>query len=273
MTRARRRSGVNVSFFAFQDIITAVTGILILIVIFLVLLLRRPGSVDVPVTEVETRSVAELEELIDATVEKIEKFATMNLATGGETVEEVRAEIESIREKLEAKEDRARLELLERTEAAELERDQAQKNLESLKASKKDAEDRLAQAKAEVAERKEFVRENAEEDQVWIQISETDKKPIIIELDGDGGVLRDLQDPDFQKRLPSGRIETEIREIAGKSDGAESYFVFFIRPSGIPFVKPLHEVVKQVGFDLGYRPLDENRELKIVGPNTFESEQ
>lgn len=194
----------------------------------------------------------------------------MNLSTRGETIEGVQADIERIREKLEVEEDPVRLALLRNVEAAEMERNQARETLEELTTSIKEAEELLEKTLATVAERAEFVRENAAEEQVWIKYSETEKTPIVIELDAGGGILRELQDPDFQERLPSQDIESGVRRIAGKSDGAESYFVFFIRPKGIRFLQPLREILAEEGFDIGYRPLGSREELKILGPETLD---
>lgn len=272
MPKARRSSGVNVSFFAFQDIITSVTGILILIVIMLVLMLRQPGAVETPVPEVEKRTLAELESLIEKSIEEIRKFATIDLSTGGETLEEVRAEIGKIRSELDAEEDPVRLALLRDVESAEMERDQAQETLEKLIASIEDAEERLEKGEAILGDRTEFVRENAEQEQVWIKYSDTEKEPIVVELGADGGILRDLRNPEFQKRLPASDIESEVRKLAGASDGAESYFVFFIRPDGIQFLQPLRELLTNEGFDIGYRPLGNQEVLKILGPETLKFE-
>jgi hypothetical protein len=272
MPRARRSSGVNVSFFAFQDIITAVTGILILIVIVLVLMLQQPGTVDVPIPEVDKRTLAELELLIEEALVKIKRFATINFTTGNETVEKIKTEIESIQEELGKEEDLARLALLQKVEKTEMERDQARESVESLMKAKAKAEELVSELETTLEERLEFVRENAEQEQVWIQYSESEKEPVIIELGSRGGVLRDLHTPEFKKSFASTNLEREIRSLTGTVDSEESYFVFFIRPSGIAAFRPIREILREEGFDLGYRPLGEKEELKILGPETLEFE-
>jgi len=270
MPRARRSSGVNVSFFAFQDIITTVTGILILIVIVLVLMLRQPGAVDIPIPEVDKRTLAELETLIEEALFKIKRFATINFTTGDETVEKIEAEMKSIREELGKEEDPARLALLQEVEKTEVERDQVQESLESLIEAKEQAEELVSKLETTLDERLEFVRENAEKEQVWIQYSDSEKEPVIIELGSRGGVLRDLQEPEFRKQFASANLAAEIRKLSATLDSAESYFVFFIRPSGIAAFHPIREVLREERFDLGYRPLGEKEELKILGPETLE---
>jgi len=86
MRRSRTKSDANVSFFAFQDIITAVSGILILIVLMMVLMLRTPAGGVAPVELSETRPLEELEKLIGMAIAKIRELAVGDLETGGETV-------------------------------------------------------------------------------------------------------------------------------------------------------------------------------------------
>ena len=94
----------------------------------------------------------------------------------------------------------------------------------------------------------------------------SDKEPIIVELDHQGGVLRDHNDTEVARRISSVKLVAELRKIAKTIDGLESYFVFFIRPSGAEFLDPLQDMLREEGIDLGFRPLGEEIELKIYDP-------
>ncbi len=75
MRRRRIKSDANVSFFAFQDIITSVSGILILIVLMMVLMLRTPSGGVAPVEPSETRSPEELAKLIETAIAQAQRDA------------------------------------------------------------------------------------------------------------------------------------------------------------------------------------------------------
>ena len=94
----------------------------------------------------------------------------------------------------------------------------------------------------------------------------SDKDPIIVELDHKGGVLRDRNAADVATRIASSDLVQELRKIAQTIDSLESYFVFFIRPSGAEFLYPLQEMLREEGIDLGFRPLGEEIELKLYDP-------
>ena len=118
MRRRRIKSDANVSFFAFQDIITSVSGIRILIVLMMVLMLRTPSGGVAPVETSETRPLEELEKLIETAIAKIRELAVNDLETGGETVAELEAAIARLEKGLDEDSDPLRRALLREVEAA-----------------------------------------------------------------------------------------------------------------------------------------------------------
>jgi len=270
MAKARRIQGANVSFFAFQDIITAVSGILILIVILMVLMLRQPGIIDVPVEVTETRTLAELEALIETSMARIRKFAQVDFDTSDESEDRLKEQIEQLQKSLDEEADPLRLALLREVESAEREMTAAIEETTSLEQRRAAAALALIKMQATVDAKADFVKETAATAQVWLKLSTSEKKPILLELDAGGGVLRDMAAPEAKTRIAASSLKERVREMARESDGAESYFVFFIRPSGIAFLPPLQELLQQEGFDLGYRPLDETVELRIFSEDILD---
>lgn len=267
MARARQSRDANVSFFAFQDIITAVTGILILIVILMVLMLRQPGVIEKIQTEpVETRTLEEIESLISQALIKIRELALIDLPAADETEASVLASIEELQAQVEEETDPLRMALLSDVESAAAELETLKENLVALEEKQVSLNESITEAKESVSERASIVEENKSGDQVWLKMDSSDKEPIIVELDHQGAVLRDRNAPDVSKRMPSSTMVTELRSIAREIDGLESYFVFFIRPSGAGFLDPLQEMLREEGIDLGFRPLSEEVELKIYDP-------
>lgn len=267
MPRARQSRDANVSFFAFQDIITAVTGILILIVILMVLMLRQPGVVEKIQTEpVETRTLDEIETLITQALEKIREMAQQRLPSPDATEASLLVEIEDLEAQLGKESDPLRAALLTDVEATIVEVENLKANLSDLDTRKNAITETLKETEATVESRASFVEESRNGDQIWLRMAPSDKKPIIVELDHVGAVLRDHSDPGFSKRLSTGEMVAELRSIAQGLDGLESYFVFFIRPSGAGQLEPLQTMLIEEGIDLGYRPLGEEIELEIYEP-------
>lgn len=266
MPRRRYNHRANTSFFAFQDIITAVTGILILIVIVLILMLRQPELMVAPVVAEETRSLAELTALLDEAVSEIRELAGIDLDLGKQSREELLDEIEALSGQLDKEDDPLRTGLLRdlQDSLSELEiLETEQTNLEEKKSRKQQELEEMENAVK--LKRQEF-EDNLNSSQVWLSSRRGEKAPIVIELDSGGGVLRDLGEVDRKRRIPATSLSSTVRNLARKNDSDRSYFVFFIRPSGIEKLEPLKEILVQEGFGLGYRALGENTELKLLSP-------
>jgi hypothetical protein len=270
MRRSRIKSDANVSFFAFQDIITSVSGILILIVLMMVLMLRTPAAVEVPVEPSETRSLEELAKLIEAAIDKIKELAASDLETGDETIPELEAGIARLEKELDQEGDPLRRALLRDVEAAASELAGIREKLAATEAAREEARAELAKVKAAVDARAEFLQDNQDASQVWLRFNPTEKFPIILELSGTGAVLRDIRKADFRENIAAAALPGRVRELAGRHDRGSAYFVFFIRPSGIEHVSNLREVLSEEGFSLGYRPLAEGAVVKIFTEETLE---
>jgi hypothetical protein len=270
MRRSRIKSDANVSFFAFQDIITSVSGILILIVLMMVLMLRTPSGGVAPVEPSETRPLEELEKLIETAIAKVRELAVNDLETGGETVAELEAAIARLEKGLDEDGDPLRRALLREVEAAAAELARIREQVAASEALREAARAELAKVEAAIATRADFLRENQDASQVWLRFNPTEKVPVILELSGSGAVLRDIRKADFRENIAAAALPGRVRELAGQHDRTSSYFVLFIRPSGIGQVSILSEVLTKEGFSLGYRPLAERAVVKIFTEETLE---
>ena len=270
MRRRRIKSDANVSFFAFQDIITSVSGILILIVLMMVLMLRTPSGGVAPVETSETRPLEELEKLIETAIAKIRELAVNDLETGGETVAELEAAIARLEKGLDEDGDPLRRALLREVEAAAAELARIREQVVASEALREAARAELAKVEAAIAARADFLRENQDASQVWLRFNPTEKVPVILELSGAGAVLRDIRKAEFRENIAAAALPGRVRELAGQNDQTSAYFVLFIRPSGIGQVSILSEVLTEEGFSLGYRPLAEGAVVKIFTEETLE---
>lgn len=272
MPRRRNNNRANTSFFAFQDIITAVTGILILIVIMLILMLRQPGLMVAPSATEETRSLTELTALLEQAISEIRELAVIDLDLGKQSREELRKEIEALSGQLEKEEDPLRIGLLEDLQASLRELEVLENEKTAFEEKKSSKAQQLAEIEDTIDLNREKYEDNLNSSQLWLSSRRGEKAPIVIELDSSGGVLRDLGAVDWKKRVAGTNLAGAVRDLASQSHSEKSYFVFFIRPSGIDQLKPLKEILIGKGFGLGYRALGENTELKLLPPYEIESE-
>lgn len=263
MSRRTRSKGANVSFFAFQDIITAVTGILILIVILMVLMLRTPTAAAPEPAEPETRSLAEIEELTQKAISKIKEFATVDFNIGDESIEELEAEILALEKELESEGDSLHLSLVRKVADLESRLESTLTKITEMDQQRTDLTETLLEFETVLSEKEIIVSEASTTPQLWLKMSVTDKAPIPFEVSSKGIIQRSLEDPEFKLAVRPEDIARHLRDTAKDADSSTDYYVFFIRPSGITHVDEIESLVAQEGFDLGLRPLAEGLELKI----------
>jgi len=250
-----------------------VTGILILIVIVMVLLIRIPPEAVVIEVVTETRTVEEIEKSIQAAVEKIRALASLDLESGGETEDMVQKEIDTLKGELVERSDPLRIALIRDIETARGDINQLKLDQDSLEQKQLEANLQLKEMAEKLETRDQFIRENGDTSQVWLRKDPAGKEPIILELSSSGAALRDINDPKIREIIGAGELETRLRLIASGHERADSYFVFFIRPSGAEHVEKMSAVIEEEGYKLGYRPLAEDAELKIYSEDLLNLEQ
>ncbi len=267
MSRRRRSQGVNVSFFAFQDIITSVTGILILIVILLVLMIQSPGVLDIPVERPNNLTLAELEALIAEAKQKYIDFEELKQKTAGATDSQLKAEIQGIKDSLNADVDPRGKGLQAELEAAEKEVVEVEKEATKLEDEKEEIAGTVAEIKGEVDSKADGLAKALESSDIWLKIGDSDKTPLPIVVDGAGIDVLDFADPEKKTRHTAGSMITEFSKIMDQSDSATSYFVFFVKPSGIANLQQFRAIVQQSDFSLGYSPINEEVDVKLLVEN------
>ena len=270
MSRRRRNNGANVSFFAFQDIITAVTGILILIVILMVLMLRTPTAAAPDPIEAETRSLAEIEKLIQEAISKIREFSTVDFNIDGESIEDLEDEIRDLEKQLESEGNSLHLTLIMKVADLESRLKSTLAKITEMDQQRTDLTETLSEFETVLSEKEIIVSEASSTPQLWLKMSVTDKAPIPFEVSSNGIIQRSLEDPGFKLAVRPENISQPLRDTAKDADSSTDYYVFFIRPSGITYVDEIESLVAQEGFDLGLRPLAEELELKIYNEETLD---
>jgi hypothetical protein len=264
MSRRKRGFSANLSFFAFQDIITSVTGILILVVMLMVLQLKQPGLL--PAADlIPDVSIEELEKRIAEGLDRIREIEELKLKAGGESELDLQAQIADLKAGLAAKPENAEAnelrvqieglkeEIKKTTDATvdlTVKRDREKGEVERIRG--------LVQAKAD------DLAESTRSAHIWLHKGASDLTPLVVEVNGDKAILRDLTDPSKVEEWTAAEMLAKLSELAGRSDKSKSYFVFFVRPGGILAFANLVSAAQGAGFGVGYHPIDETTAIRVA---------
>ncbi len=290
-SRARRRGGPQVSFFAFQDIITAVSGILIIIVLLMTLLVEDENEDAVSETKL-TQARENLAMLshqlgeLKAKEKRVQEELELMLAPlEGRDIDQILVATKEMEELLRSTNSRLRqLKIDIREVTVEL---GGERKVLGMGAKLKDIEALDAQIVSLTAEiqrlEKELGKESeslviAEEEldsatarsmQVFLRPDVGDgKEPFLVVL-SDGCLIAEKFDDPGVRKVVRGSVDEiceEFDRIVGGISPKENYFAIYIKPSGILLHRALvPEFESQDGvasaFEFGKHPLPEDNEL------------
>jgi len=264
MSKRSRASGANVSFFAFQDIITSVTGILILIVMFLIISLEQPGLLtsEEPVPEI---SLDELKKRIAEGLETIRKVEELRIKAGGASEEDLRAQIAELKagltDKPESTNDK---DVRVQVEEAEKEVEAKTKSVADLMVKKSELEGEVDKIKGLTTSKADGLAHAKNSSNIWLHKGENPLKPIILDVYGDRAVLRDLEDAAKAEEMNVDVLGAGVDRLISSHDKASSYFVFFVRPSGITLFKQVRQKVVEADYSVGFNAIDEETVIQIA---------
>ncbi len=266
MARSTRQAAAKVSFFAFQDIITSVSGILIIMVILMVLMVEDgPPAPDKG--NPNAGSIKKLAGVLDD-IKKIRiETANLNNVLKGLLTSPKAEEIQKEIKILEAEIARLVAVATQRNLTADfsimqppsqtgdaadakannkgVEKDLAGKTDErdKLFELKKQLEDQLSKAKNDV-----FITVGSLKDQ---------KTPVAVVVSGTG-----IEVFAMGKNLPESKHDgaaatAAINQLLGALDPAAKYILFYVKPSGVALFDQLRNEVIKTQFSVGYDALGE----------------
>ena len=288
------------SFFAFQDVITAVLGILILIALqlsFSINVLKGDGGSEV--AEVDSQIITE-QEFVDKRKERVEMERRLSLlrAKNREILAQKEA-IESAGESLQGVEEFVRI-LISEIEQMELDlgvldqtltdkretlrRDASKLGLLSVQSEiaelieeshkdsiiisdlKKDIEklsNSLSSSLDELSEEKKI------KDSVWmIPEKESDgKDPLLITIDGKRMRFEEFDKPESLRVLNTRSLTSSFEAGVEKYDKRKFKIVFLFKPSGAIYFEKVIELAKELGFEVGYDPVEERQKIIFSLPD------
>jgi hypothetical protein len=273
----------RISFFAFQDIIMAVTGILLVIMLLLALQLDKlptdPGNPQGLTNDLDPddADAAELDRLSAELSAALEKLAQLqNSRRENQSPAEVEADIRRLENQIARALTRVRsatgeaptemdADLLSRIAEIRRLRDElaaAEEKLREHAQSGPEATRRLLELEQAVkaAESKVLAgREESKKLRLIPENSETTKEPVVVDVSQNlltimrfdvAGETRLASLFDFDKHLGNYRKE-------------DQYFVLFFRPSGAGRFEELRQSLRNRGFEVGYDAIAEDTELAL----------
>ncbi len=270
-------------FFAFQDIITAVIGIIVVITIYLALTMKSlvPTVTPSPVD-------AELQHHLDQLIRRIAaaKATLLSLATPSEIdAAQLHSKIALLENSRDALTERAgtpdstdqNRTAAESQFQQELSRDAATARaaVDQAEATNKSLETRLAEARRKMQELEQEAQQ-AEANLVSLQNakalrlipdqSQTTKEPILV-VASRTGLTVEAFDVGTRTEIPGGQSAiSALSDLFAEYSALDQYIVFYFKPSILPEMESFIDVARKGKFDVGYDAIPEDVELSFQRP-------
>jgi len=276
----------KISFFAFADIITAVSGVLIFVALLLATDLGRPTSSSSPTgdSEIERRLQQTLAQQVEVDAQNHRLQELLAMADTAPDPEKLNADIARLRSQLaeEQKRQAAVADQMAESQASIAARDKVL-GLTALKATvqhakeeaetiaRQDAKARsvMATLDQQVAQQQSKLLKLRQRDgQLWLipDKSSTTKEPILVTVSGSGVAIEHFDHPEQRKQLGTFDADTAFKSYLGHAKSLDQYVVFLVRPSGIETFRDLVKSARDSGFDVGFDALEEDRQTHFSTP-------
>ena len=285
-SRLRSQNSSKISFFAFQDIITAVSGILILVTLILATDLERPEQSHTqdaaPELEHQLQKTFRLQMEADAQNHRLQEL--LAAAETAPAMEKLESDISQLRSQL-AEERRRQTSITSQMAANQSAVEARDKTLGltdlkntiqrmlqdvasivSKDAKARGAMDNLEQQVTRAQSRQLKLRQR--DGQLWLipDKSATSKEPILVTVAGSGARVERFDHPEERRQLGNASAVSEFESYLGNARTLDQYIVFLIKPSGIKLFQDLIKSARNKGFAVGFDALEEGREIHFSTP-------
>lgn len=290
MSSRLRTEKPRISFFAFQDVIASVTGILILVTLILASHLEQVvDSESVQAPEALQRHLAALLEE-QTQLELRSRLLTDSLALAQAQPDVAKLDLDIATLNTRIQEEQKRLDSAksqsERQRQASIQRD-ATLGLTALRNEvEKTRADALAIADKERAARIEtqklekelkhaetiLLKVKSQKGQMWLIPDEkaTSKEPILAIVSREGVTLERFDKPESRRVFTSAESFSGFSRFLETNTANNQYFVFYLRPSGIALFNQISERAKEKHFEIGFDALDETTQIHFTKPPDFD---
>lgn len=282
----------KISFFAFADIITAVSGMLIFITLLLATDLGRPTDHRSQAASSELERQLK-ETLIQQAQADAENHGLQHLLTAANTapapdkleldIARLRAEIADEKSKHAGMDEQlaaSQSELAQRDKLLGITavREQLQESdaqLEDLARQDDKIQKETAALENQIKSvHAKTVKLHAREGQTWLipERSATSKEPILVIVSGKELRIERFDRPDLAQHFDKSSARSKFQSFLRQAKPTKQYIVFLIRPSGIGLFKDVEKMTRDNGFEMGFDALEENREIHFTTPPPIEDE-
>ena len=286
MSSRLRSLDSKISFFAFADIITAVSGVLIFVALLLATDLGRPtnSSSQAADSEIEQQLQQTLAQQAEADVENRRLQELLAMADTAPNSEKLQADISRLRSQLaeEQKKQAAVADQMADSQATIAARDKVlgltdlkatvQRVIQEVEAiARQDAKARgeMATLDQQVAQQQSKLLKLRQRDgQLWLipDKSSTTKEPILVTVAGASVTIEHFDHPEQRKQLGTLDADTAFKSYLRQAKSLDQYVVFLVRPSGIGTFQDLVKSARDLGFDVGFDALEEDRQIHFSTP-------
>lgn len=292
-SQLRSLGSTRISFFAFQDIITSVSGILILITLILSTDLDQSQEGQAADADPELHRKI-METLVHQRTTDLEIDDLQRILSEAETapsIEKLTADITQLQSELERErrgKDAVSTQLTDKASANDavdrrLGLTKLKVKLESTRQETASVEREFQKVRTQAAELEEKLRAaeaklqrlRMREGKLWMipDQESTRKRPILVTVDGNGVRMQQFGRPEELREFPSKSAEDDFEAYLNGIQTKDAYIVFLIRPSGILAFEDLVESARKRGFDVGFDALEENREVLFQPPPAVDQER
>lgn len=286
MSSRLRSLDSKISFFAFADIITAVSGVLIFVALLLATDLGQPTdhhSQDAN-SEMEQRLQETLSQQAEVDAQNQRLQGLLSAAETAPAAEKLETDITRLRTQLaeEKKKHTSVAEQLTASQSAIEARDrtlgltdlkaQIQRvvqEVESLARQEARVREEMAGLEQRVASvQSKLLKLKEREGKLWLipDKSSTTKEPILATISGSGAKVERFDHPDQAKEFSKSSASTGFNSYLGKAKPLDQYIVFLVKPSGIELFERLVKLAREKGFEVGFDALEEDREIHFTTP-------
>jgi hypothetical protein len=265
----RKASGPSVSFFAFQDIITSVVGIFVLItLIMMVELVQRKGSTPASTKLLEDSHSSVIADLM-LQVEKLEsrskkldsistKIGSVQVFNKDEIAKELRASIQSLNEQIERTDQRKRE--IQRIIDSQI---KLQASLQSETVQRSRDREELAKLLKELGRLDSKIGElDSDAPLIFKSKSLDGRTVVVVDVARDETVLLDL-DADRRTTIRGKDSEREFKNWIAKHSKGNFHYFLLIRPNGASNFDTLRSSLDESGASYGYDLLDQDRTIRL----------
>ena len=290
MSSRLRSLDSKISFFAFADIITAVSGVLIFVALLLATDLGTPtdSHSKTEESEIERKLQETLAQQLEIDAQNQRLQILLVAADTAPNSEKLQADILRLRLQLaeEQKKQTAVADQMADSQATIAARDKVL-GLTDLKATVNrviqevitisrqtvNARTEMATLDQQVAQQQSKLLKLRQRDgQLWLipDKSSTTKEPILVTVAGAGVAIEHFDHPEQRKQLGTSGADTAFKSYLREAKSLDQYVVFLVRPSGIETFQALVKSARDLGFDIGYDALEEDRQIHFSTPPTVD---